>query len=366
MTEADDPLAFLDTFEAVAEACDWPAAEWAVRLLPLLSGEAQMAALALPAAARATYGPVRRALHDAAVRWLRPGEAEGEKRLVQQVVLEQFVQGLPTRTAAWVRCHRPGTLQEAITLAEDHLAVHPAAGPATRPTPAPRRRFAAAGGPATMNNNASPFSPPQSSHPVPPAPADPAGAPQTPGQGCWRCGQPGHIRRDCPLMEVGQVIRVAGPPASSPDSGGTYRVPTDASNRGLGAVLSQQVEGMDRPVLYISRKLSEREGRYSTVEKECLAIRWAVGSLRYYLLGRPFTLWSDHAPLQWLHRMKDTNGRITRWYLALQPFNFRVVHRPGAQMAVPDFLSLGCGLWRQEKDGSRPEGTSSSADEASE
>ena len=68
-------------------------------------------------------------------------------------------------------------------------------------------------------------------------------------------------------------------------------------------------------------------------------IRWAVGSLRYYLLGRPFTLCSDHAPLQWLHRMKDTNARITRWYLALQPFNFKVVHRPRAQMVVADFLS---------------------------
>ena len=114
---------------------------------------------------------------------------------------------------------------------------------------------------------------------------------------------------------------------------------TDASNRGLGAVLCQQVEGVDRPVLYISRKLSDRESRYSTVEKECLAIRWAVGSLRYYLLGRSFVLCSDHAPLQWLHRMKDTNARITRWYLALQPFNFKVVHRPGAQMVVADFLS---------------------------
>ena len=104
-------------------------------------------------------------------------------------------------------------------------------------------------------------------------------------------------------------------------------------------MLTQQVEGADRPVLYLSRKLSEREGRYSTVEKECLAIRWAVGALRYYLLGRSFTLYSDHAPLQWLHRMKDSNARITRWYLALQPFNFRVVHRPGTQMVVADFLS---------------------------
>ncbi|TKS64962.1 Retrovirus-related Pol polyprotein from transposon 412 [Collichthys lucidus] len=118
---------------------------------------------------------------------------------------------------------------------------------------------------------------------------------------------------------------------------------TDASGRGLGAVLSQQVRGVDRPVLYISRKLSEREARYSTVERECLAIRWAVGALRYYLLGRPFTLCSDHAPLQWLHRMKDANARITRWYLALQPFKFTVVHRPGAQMAVADFLSRSLG-----------------------
>ncbi len=92
-------------------------------------------------------------------------------------------------------------------------------------------------------------------------------------------------------------------------------------------------------MLYISRKLSKRETMYSTIEKECLAIRWAVLTLRYYLLGREFTLCSDHAPLQWLHRMKDTNARITRWYLALQPFKFKVIHRPGTQMTVADFLS---------------------------
>ena len=61
-------------------------------------------------------------------------------------------------------------------------------------------------------------------------------------------------------------------------------------------------------------------------------------SRHYYLLGRAVTLYSDPAPLQWLHRMKDFNERMTRWYLALQPLNFRVVHRPGAQMALADFL----------------------------
>ena len=62
--------------------------------------------------------------------------------------------------------------------------------------------------------------------------------------------------------------------------------------------------------------------------------RHTVGALCYYLLGRLFILWLDHAPLQWLHRMKDANVQITRWYLALQ-----VIHRPGNHMVVADFLS---------------------------
>ena len=90
---------------------------------------------------------------------------------------------------------------------------------------------------------------------------------------------------------------------------------TDASDRGLGAVLTQQVEGVDRPMLYISRKLTQRESKYSTVEKECLAIRWAVGSLRYYLLGRPFTLCSDHAPLQWLGGIWPYSPLTSRWFI---------------------------------------------------
>ncbi len=130
-----------------------------------------------------------------------------------------------------------------------------------------------------------------------------------------------------------------GPLLHSPNFGLPFLLQTDASDRGLGAVLAQVVGGEERPVLYLSRKLSKKETRYSTIEKECLAIRWAVLTLRYFLLGWEFTLCSDHAPLQWLHCLKDTNMQITRWDLALQPFKFKVVHRPGAQMAVADFLS---------------------------
>ncbi len=86
-----------------------------------------------------------------------------------------------------------------------------------------------------------------------------------------------------------------GPLLHSPDFSLPFLLQTDASDRGLGAVLTQEIGG--------------------------------EVTLRYYLLGREFTLCSDHAPLQWLHRMKDTNARITRWYLALQPFKFKVIHR---------------------------------------
>ncbi len=130
-----------------------------------------------------------------------------------------------------------------------------------------------------------------------------------------------------------------GPLLHSSDFSLPFLLQTDASDRGLGAVLTQEIGGEEHPLLYISRKLSKRETMYSTIEKECLAIRWAVLTLRYYLLGWEFTLCLDHAPLQWLHRMKDTNARITRWYLALQPFKFKVIHRPGTQMTVADFLS---------------------------
>ncbi len=146
-----------------------------------------------------------------------------------------------------------------------------------------------------------------------------------------------------------------GPLLHSPDFSLPFLLQTDASDRGLGAVLTQEIGGEESPVLYISRKLSKRETMYSTIEKECLAIRWAVLTLRYYLLGREFTLCSDHAPLQWLHRMKDTNARITRWYLALQPFKFKVIHRPGTQMTVADFLSRNGGGGAAGRRASRPE-----------
>ncbi|KAL5506420.1 hypothetical protein EMCRGX_G008052 [Ephydatia muelleri] len=79
---------------------------------------------------------------------------------------------------------------------------------------------------------------------------------------------------------------------------------TDASNRGIGAVLSQcDEEGQEHPVAYYSRKLLPREERYSTVEKECLAIKEAIHHFRTYLLGRQFKVETDHQALVWMDRL---------------------------------------------------------------
>ncbi|XP_060775580.1 peptidyl-prolyl cis-trans isomerase FKBP5-like isoform X6 [Neoarius graeffei] len=101
---------------------------------------------------------------------------------------------------------------------------------------------------------------------------------------------------------------------------GTQYFKTDASDTGLGAVLLQGEPGERHPVAYISWKLYPREVRYATVEKECLAVKRALDAFRYYLLGREFLLETDHRPLQWMDRMRDSNACITRWYLSMQPF----------------------------------------------
>jgi len=150
-----------------------------------------------------------------------------------------------------------------------------------------------------------------------------------------------HWTKECEKSYVRlKELLCTEPVLKSPDFAKGFILQTDASDHGIGAVLSQlDTEGTDRPIAYYSKKLLPREERYSTIEKECLAIRLATQAFRVYLLGRPFTIQTDHRALRWLDKLKETNARLTRWSLYLQSFKFVVVHRAGRDNANADALS---------------------------
>ena len=97
-----------------------------------------------------------------------------------------------------------------------------------------------------------------------------------------------------------------------PDFNKPFTLTTDASDGAIGVVLSQEKEDFDHPINYLSRTLNKAERNYSTTEKECLAVLYALNQFRPYLLGRKFTLIADHEPLNWMHNRKDPGQRLMR------------------------------------------------------
>ena len=124
-----------------------------------------------------------------------------------------------------------------------------------------------------------------------------------------------------------------------PVAGRKFVLRTDASGTGLGAVLCQEHGDEIHPVMCASKKLNSAELNYSTIEKECLALVWAVQKFEAYLYGTEFVIQTDHSPLQHLERVKSPSGRITRWAMSLQPFKFVVEAIPGCDNVMADYLS---------------------------
>lgn len=129
------------------------------------------------------------------------------------------------------------------------------------------------------------------------------------------------------------------PVVRAPDLAKEFILRTDASGKGLGAVLLQEHNGTLHPVAYASRQLLQRETHYSAIERECLALIWAVGKFHIFLYGRTFTIQTDHQPLQYLTQAKHLNSRVLRWSLVLQEYTFRVEHIKGSDNVGADYLS---------------------------
>lgn len=114
---------------------------------------------------------------------------------------------------------------------------------------------------------------------------------------------------------------------------------TDASDVGLGAVLCQEFDDGIFPISYASRKLLDRERRYSVLERECLALVWAIKKFSVFLYDQDFVLQTDHQPLIYLNRTKFENNRVMRWALFLQGYRFSIEAIKGRDNVAADFLS---------------------------
>ena len=108
----------------------------------------------------------------------------------------------------------------------------------------------------------------------------------------------------------------------------------------LGGVLSQiGNDSYEHPVAYCSRVLNKHERNYSVTERECLAVIYAVKQFRVCVHGVHFKVVTNHSLLTWLQTLKELEGRLTRWAIALQAFDYDISHRPGSAHQNADCLS---------------------------
>ena len=131
-----------------------------------------------------------------------------------------------------------------------------------------------------------------------------------------------------------RIVRIADPQQR-------FILQTDASSVAIGAVLLQYFADANRelPVAFYSRALSQSELRYSTYEKEMLAVVKATEHFRIYLIGRPYTVRTDHSPIRELAKSKLEIMRVERWAMRLSEYDFEVEVVKGCDNVVADALS---------------------------
>ena len=131
----------------------------------------------------------------------------------------------------------------------------------------------------------------------------------------------------------------SAPILAYPDFTMSFHLYTDASQSAVGYILGQCADGREHVVAYGGRELNTAERKYSTTEREALAVVEGIKHYRSYVTGTKFYVHTDHGCLSWLMKMKDPTGRLARWSLQLQQYDFDIIHRAGTLNGNADALS---------------------------
>lgn len=146
---------------------------------------------------------------------------------------------------------------------------------------------------------------------------------------------------DCQIaFETLKRKLTSAPILAYPNMNKPFILTTDASNSAIGYILSQKDKGnREHVIAYGGRSLSKPERNWSASDVECLAVIEGIREYKTYLSNNEFWVFTDHKPLQYLMSQKSTTGRLARWSLELQGYNFKIIHKEGKSNVVADALS---------------------------
>ena len=118
-----------------------------------------------------------------------------------------------------------------------------------------------------------------------------------------------------------------------------FEVMCDASDLAIGAVLGQREEGKPYVAYYASKTLNEAQRNYTSIEKELLAMVYALDKFRAYLVGSDIIIFTDHSTLKYLLTKQNAKARLIKWVLLLQEFNLQIKDKKGVENVITDHLS---------------------------
>lgn len=150
------------------------------------------------------------------------------------------------------------------------------------------------------------------------------------------------FRWDESCQEAFQALKsslVTSPILAFPNFELPFILDCDASNSGIGYVLSREVEGKEHVIAYGSRPLTRPERNYCVTRREMLAVVVGIKYYKHYMSGKKFTVRTDHGSLTWLMKAKEPEGQVARWIETLSSYEFEIKHRPGRSHRNADALS---------------------------